>query len=219
MITAIWFVMRTGIPWRDLPAQFGPWSSVYTRFRRWSQAGLWARMQALLAAPACGNIRSVDCSQVKTHADGANPAGGQSSQALGRTKGGLNTKIAVVVDGVGRAVQVALARGPRNDLHACAPLWPSRCGRWVVADRGCDADGFRRQLAHSGALICIPPRVGRRIAYDYSRTLYRHRHTMENFFARLKRLRRIATRYEKLASHFLAFVLFATVIDWLRFEV
>jgi transposase len=76
MITAIWFVMRTSVPWRDLPAQFGPWSSVYTRFRHWSQAGLWARMQALLAPHACGDIRSVDCSHVKTHAAGANPAGG-----------------------------------------------------------------------------------------------------------------------------------------------
>jgi len=175
MITAIWFVLRTGIPRRNLPTQFGPWSSVYTRFCRWSQAGLLARMQAGRAPQACGDIRSVDCSHVKTHADGANPARGQSSEALGRTKGRLNTKIAIVVDGVDQAVQVALARGPRNDLHACAPLWPSLRGRWLIAGRGFDADGFRGQLAHSGALICFPPRVGRPIAYDYSRALYRHR--------------------------------------------
>lgn len=219
MLTAMWYVMRTGIPWRDLPAPYGPWSSVYTRFRRWSRLGLWARMQTVLSAQVSDNLRSVDCSHVKTHADGANPAGGQLAQALGRTKGGLNTKLAVVVDGVGRAVALSLASGPCNDLHACRPLWSSLRGHWVIADRGFDADWFRDDLARSGAWICIPPRIGRRITYHFSPQLYRHRHTVENFFARIKRLRRIATRYEKLAAHYLAFVLFATVIDWIRFEV
>jgi transposase len=55
MLTAIFYVLRTGIPWRDLPRQFGPWSSVYSRFRRWSAEGLFAQMLALIAA------RSIRC--------------------------------------------------------------------------------------------------------------------------------------------------------------
>jgi len=219
MVTAIWYVLRTGLPWRDLPPQFGSWSSVYTRFRRWCAAGLWARLHAQLRRKMWGRIRSVDCSHIKVHCDGANPAGGQIHQAQGKTKGGLNTKLAAVVDGVGRAVGLCLARGPQHDLHACAPLQEHLRGRWVLADRGFDADSFRHDLAASGALTCIPPRTGRRTSYHYDRVLYRHRHTVENFFARIKRHRRIATRYEKLAVTFFGFVLFATVLDWLNHEV
>jgi transposase len=80
-------VLRTGVPWRDLPAEYGPWSSVYTRWRRWCGSGLWTRLLAELGTAAFGEIRSVDCSHIKIHQDAANPAGGQSEQAMGRTKG------------------------------------------------------------------------------------------------------------------------------------
>jgi hypothetical protein len=77
-----------------------------------------------------GRIRSVDCSHIKVHGDGANPAGGQANQAEGKTKGGFNTKLAAVVDGIGRAVGLCLAPGPQYDLHACAPLQE----HWLVND-------------------------------------------------------------------------------------
>src|ERR1700761_8565686 len=104
MVTAMWYVLRTGIPWRDLPARFGPWSSVYTRFRRWCAAGLWSALLDAIRGRTAGAIRCVDCSHIKVHRDAANTAGGQKQQAMGKTKGGLNTKLAAVVDGLGRAV-------------------------------------------------------------------------------------------------------------------
>jgi transposase len=174
---------------------------------------------AQLSAGAFGRIRSVDCSHIKVHRDGANPIGDQFGQAMGRTKGGFNTKLAVVVDTVGRAVGLNLAPGPQHDLRACAPLEPMLHGRWTVADRGFDSDVFRHNLVRSGGMVCMPPRSTRRTPYYFSRTLYRHRHTIEYFFARIKRHRRIATRYEKLAETFLGFVYFAAVLDWLVHEV
>jgi len=122
-VTAIWYILRTGVPWRDLPARFGPWSSVYSRFRRCCASGLWSRLVALLGNKAYGRIRSIDCSHIKVHQDGANPSGGQAAQAIGRTKGGLNTKLAAVVDSIGRAVGLNLAPG-RNTI--CAPV-PRSC--------------------------------------------------------------------------------------------
>ena len=219
MVTGIWYVLRTGIPWRDLPPQFGPWSSVYTRFRRWCASGLWARLLAELGAGAYGEIRSVDCSHIKIHQDAANPAGGQTAQAMGRTKGGFNSKLAAVVDAVGRAVGLSLAPGPQHDLRACAPLMPHLDGKWVVGDKGFDSAAFRADLVRTGAMVCIPPRSTRRTDYYFSRLLYKHRHTVENFFCRIKRHRRIATRYEKLAVTFLGFVCLAAIIDWITHEV
>ena len=87
MVTGIWYVLRTGIPWRDLPTCFGPWSSVYSRFRRWCASGLWSRLFEAIARDAAGEIRCVDCSHIKVHRDAANTIGGQANQAMGRTKG------------------------------------------------------------------------------------------------------------------------------------
>lgn len=92
-------------------------------------------------------------------------------------------------------------------------------GSWTIADRGFDSDGFRRRLTSTGALVCIPPRVRRRAPIYFSQDLYRQRHVVENFFSRIKRHRRIATRYEKLAVTFHSFVCFAGVLDWLQLEV
>ena len=89
----------------------------------------------------------------------------------------------------------------------------------VVGDRGFDAGTFRRDLLGIGARPCIPPRCSSKIQHYYSELLYAKRHVIENFFARIKRLRRVATRYEKLSETFLGFVTFAAVLDWLQFEV
>jgi transposase len=215
MLTAIFYVLRTGIPWRDLPEQFGPWSSVYARFRRWCAAGLFARMLALVAARATGQLRYIDCSHIKLHQDGANPRGGQAAQAIGRTKGGSNTKLAAIVEGRGRAVALGLAEGQRHDLHAIDPLLPCLRGRRAVGDKGFDADTFRDRLRRQRTRACIPPKRSRRHPVAFHRGYYSHRHKVENFFCRLKRYRRISTRYEKLALTFLGFVQLAAVFDWL----
>jgi transposase len=138
---------------------------------------------------------------------------------MGRTKGGLNTKVVATVDALGRPVQLAVAPGPQHDLLACAPFLPSLRDCWLLADRGFDADDFRQTLDDQGVWACIPPRSGRRWPSRFSRRLYRQRHTVENFFARIKRYRRIATRYEKLANHYLGFLLLTAVLDWLEFGV
>lgn len=218
VVGGIFYVLRTGVPWRDLPAEFGPWSSVYTRFSRWRRSGLFDRMLALAAKDAEGELRHIDCSHIKLHQDAANPAGGQSRQAIGRTKGGINTKLAAVVDRRGRAVALGVTAGQRHDLHAIEPLLPCLRGYRVVADKGFDADSFRARLCRQRTRVCIPPKRTRRTLVAFHRGYYRRRHRVENFFCRIKRLRRISTRYDKLAATFLAFVQFAAVLDWLTFR-
>lgn len=173
----------------------------------------------MLARGVQGVRRHLDCSHIKLPQDGANPSGGQLAQAIGRTKGGLNTKLAAAVDQHGRAVEVALAPGPQHDLHAVAPL--RRCLRYhrVVADKGFDADGFRASLRAQRSRCCIPPRRGRRQPARFHRGYYRHRRHIENFFGRIKKFRRISTRYDKLAATFLAFMHFAAALDWLTHRV
>lgn len=215
MVEAMVYMLRTGCPWRDLPIHFGPWSSVYTRWSRWAHSGLWASILDGLAEKAEGSLRHLDSSHVKVHQDAANPAGGQENQCLGRTKGGLNCKVTALVDAKGRAVQLAVAPGQRNDLIAAEEIMlPQK--KKVVADKGYDGDQFRRKITEAGSQPCIPARAGRRYPAKHHKGYYRRRHRVENFFQRIKRRRRLGTRYEKLDVTFFAFLCLAAVLDWLR---
>ncbi len=215
MLSGILFVLRTGCPWRDLPECFGKWPTVYGRFRRWCREGLFGRLLTRLARKAAGRLRHLDCSHIKLHQHGANPAGGQSAQAMGRTKGGLNTKLSALVDARGHAVAVSLDCGPRHDQHAVLTLLPRARGCRIVADKGFDSETFRGRLQAHRSRACIPPRRDRLQPARYHRGYYRQRHQVENFFGRIKAHRRIATRYDKLAETFLGFVHLAAALDWL----
>jgi transposase len=217
MFEAMVFILRTGVPWRDLPARYGPWNSVYTRWRRWSQRGLWPQLLAVLAEQAQGKLRFLDASHVKVHQDGSNPAGGQQNQAIGRTKGGLNTKVNAWVDGRCHAVSLSLAPGQHADVCvAQRSARPALRGTITVADKGYDSDGFREQLERWGSRPCIPSRSNRRTPRTWHRGHYRRRHRIENLFQQLKRHRGIGTRCEKRDLYFLAFVHLAAILDWLK---
>jgi len=216
MVEAIFYVLRTAVAWRDMPACYGPWNSVYTRWRRWCTLGLWQEILRLLARNAVGCVRFVDGSHIKLHQFGTNPAGGQSAQAIGRTKGGLNTKLCALVEGQGRLMAAVVVPGQMYEVEAAAPLINTLKNVLVVGDKGFDADVLRQQLLAQGCLASIPPRSGRRFPAWHHRALYRQRHKVENFFQRIKVYKRISTRYEKLAFTFLNFILLAAAFDWLR---
>ena len=217
MVEAIVYILRVGCPWRDLPAIYGPWNSVYTRWRRWCLAGLWDKLLRVLARKARGRLRFLDASHIKVHQDASNPAGGQQNQAIGRTKGGLNTKLGAWVDARGRAISLSLAAGPAAEVTtAQASARPALRGTVTVADKAYDSDGFRAQLRRWGSRPCIPPRSNRLRPVSWHRGHYRRRHKVENLFQRLKRYRRIGTRYEKNDPYFMGFVQLAAILDWLK---
>jgi len=145
--------------------------------------------------------------------------GGQASQSMGKTKGGLNSKLAALVDHYGRAICLQLASGQTHDLQATESFFTQMHDLWLLGDKAFDSDKLRKLLANNGCLICIPPKSNRRLQYYYSKQLYKHRHVVENFFCRIKKYRRIATRYDKLASSFINFVTFASIIDWISFTL
>jgi transposase len=69
MVEGMVWILRTGAPWRDLPKRFGPWKSVYTRFRRWTQQGIWARVLETLAEQQDPESYLIDASIVRSHQD------------------------------------------------------------------------------------------------------------------------------------------------------
>ena len=103
------------------------------------------------------------------------------------------------------------------DVKVVPALLPRLDGaRYLIADKGYDADELRRDLRSRGVVPVIPGRKGRKRAVRHDRQRYRERHLVENAFCRLKDFRRVATRYDRLARNFLSAAAIATLVAfWL----
>lgn len=216
-MTALLYIMKEGVTWRALDVPGVAWQTVYGYFRRWSRSGLLAEVCSDLKWPKRDRARAVDSTCIKVHKDGANPAGGQENQALGRTKGGLNTKLHVAVDGQGRPVSIVLTPGQAGDSPQAIGLL-REAGRWNLAmmDKAYDSDEIRAYIKSRRGEACIPARSNRKTKIDYDRDVYKGRSVVENFFEKIKRCRRIGTRYDKLDETFFAFVMLSITTLYLR---
>jgi transposase len=143
VLNGIFWVLRSGAPWRDLPDSFGPYTTCYNRFVRWRRAGVWAKIMNALAGAHNAAVQMIDTSIVRVHQHGSCITRNRR-QSMGRLRGGLT-----------------------------------------------DA-------------LCFSP------------YLYRARNLVERFFNKIKHCRRVATRYDKLAANYLAFVQLASIRLWLR---
>src|SRR5262249_20254683 len=117
----------------------------------------------------------------------------------------------------GLPVRVALTAGEAHDNRLAGRLLSRlQSGAMLLADRGYDADWIRTLAAEKGAWANIPPRCNRNDPICFSPHLYRARNLVERFFNKIKHCRRVATRYDKLAANYLAFVQLASIRLWLR---
>jgi transposase len=186
---------------------------VYQYFRRWSHRGTLQKVLTRFGPELAPGWYFVDSTHVKVHADGSNPAGGQAPQAMGRTKGGLNTKIHAIVNTRSQAIVIALSNGNEADISLAEEL--TEClpeDSTLIGDKGYDSSTLRQKAAAKRVQTCIPGRTNRTTTVPFSPKLYRRRHRVENFFQRIKRYRRVATRYDKLGETFLGFVCLAILL-------
>ena len=138
-------------------------------------------------------------------------------QALGRSRGGLSTKIHALVDALGKPLRLLLTPGQAHDLAGADALLPQMTANLLIADRAFDADNrVLDRLAATGKSAVTPPRPNRSAPREFDRELYKQRHLIENFFCKLKQFRAIATRYDKTARNFLAAIHLAAATIWLN---
>ena len=93
-------------------------------------------------------------------------------------------------------------------------MLPDLAADTLIADKAFDAEA--RVIAQAGKTAVIPPKANRKDPRPYDRDLYKARHLIENFFAKLKQFRALATRYDKRATHFLAAIHLASSVIWLN---
>lgn len=217
VISGIVYVIRNGLQWKDAPIGYGPHKTLFNRFVRWSLMGVFDRIFAGLAGEGPKPERiMIDATEGSSHR-GEPAKKGDISRRIGRTKGGLNSKLHTVCDGDGRPIILLLSQGQMSD-HKGARLMLDALppAEHLIADRGFDSAWFRQELEARGIEPCIPSSRSRKVPFAYNKTLYRQRHKVENLFAKLKDWRRIATLYDRCAHTFLsAICITAAVIFWI----
>jgi transposase len=139
VLNGIFWVLRSGAPWRDLPDHFGPYTTCYERFVRGRRAGVWGRIIDALAVAHDAAAQMIDTSIVRVHQHGAFITRNKR-QSMGRSRGGLTSKIHAVVDSNGLPVRLALSPGEAHDVRLAGRLLSRlESGSMLLADRGYDA--------------------------------------------------------------------------------
>ena len=137
---------------------------------------------------------------------------------MGRSRGGLTTKIHALVDANGLPVALKLTEGQAHDGRSAADMLDNITkGQILLADRAYDSDAMRAVLASRGAFANVKPMPNRVNLPAFSPFLYRYRNLVERFFNKLKHFRAVATRYEKHDANYLALVKLASIRIWMRF--
>ncbi len=140
---------------------------------------------------------------------------GEQKQAVGRSRGGRNTKIHAVADAKGRLLAILLTGGEVHDCPVAERLIRGvKPSKRMLGDKAYDSAELRDDLDARRTKPVIPNRSNRKQTFYFSKRLYKARWRIESAFNRLKDFRRIATRYDKLARNYLASVCLAAALVW-----
>ena len=136
---------------------------------------------------------------------------------MGRSRGGLSTKVHALTDAAGLPIKFILTPGQSHDTIGAAELLTDLPkGTVLLGDKAYDADWIRESLKSQGASANIPNKSNRKNPHPFCQALYKQRNRIERFFNKIKHFRRITTRFEKHAENYLAMIKLAATRIWLR---
>ncbi|WP_107481163.1 IS5 family transposase [Streptomyces sp. IMTB 2501] len=259
VINGILFRQRTGIPWRDLPTRFGKWKTCHDRHRRWSADGTWERILRSVQADADAEGRidwsvvSVDSTVCRAHQHAAgarrrltlipgrrrHPARHRPDEALGRSRGGLTTKIHLASEGGRRPLAILITPGQWDDAPQLIPVLdrirvprpagghPRTRPDYLCGDKAYSSRRNRHYLRRRQIRHTIPERRDQRANRQrrgsrggrpsgFDRARYARRNEVERTVNALKGFRAVATRYDKRGYVFQGTVTLAAIRLWVR---
>ena len=218
ILSGIMHVLKIGCRWQDCPKEYGPHKTVYNRFARWSERGIWQKIFECVAAPADPPEQAaLDSSHVKTHRCAHGGKGGPIFKRSVLRKAVATAKSTrSSTNSVGPGPSSSRPETPPDCVMAeeCVSLIPGI--KELLADKGYDTNTIRAFLKERGIKAVIPGKSNRKKKIRHDKQAYKNRNVVERCFCRLKDWRRIATRYDKLAQNFFSALCFvATVAYWI----
>ena len=227
-VSGIFWILSTGAPWRDLPSEFGAWQTVYKRFRRWCEAGLWQRIWSKLVNQFRSKdqlsfkVWMVDGSIVRAHHSSVGGSKNSSTNprenALGRSRGGYSSKLHIACDDQGIPLGVIVTPGQINEptvFHRLMKSIPFSLRTYssrpeaLAGDKAYVAGYIFQWLDKLQIGNVIPNRKNENKNPNFCKDTYRRRNIVERLIGHLKHFRRIATRYEKTTQSYLSMIYLA----------
>ena len=161
----------------------------------------------------------LDGSIVKVHQDAMRSGLEKASEAIGRSVGGLTSKIHAKVDALGQLVKVVLTPGQVHESQIAEAVFSNEYCDYFLADKAYDIDNFRVKLKLAGIHPVIPSKLNRLYPTEHDKHIYKERNIFERFFQKIKRFRRIATRYDKTARMYLTGIICTDPADPAQFKL
>ncbi|HEV2601581.1 MAG TPA: IS5 family transposase [Candidatus Babeliales bacterium] len=216
-LEGIYWMVRTGAQWRELPEKYGLWNTVFHRFNEWSKKNIWDKLHVFCIENPDLESVMIDATIVRAHACASGYKKGEStSQGLGRSKGGFTSKIHMKVDALGNPLQFINTPGQTHEMTQVSALTSDVKNCNVLGDKGYDSDSFRSELQQKGCITVIPGKSNRKIVIEYDKHAYKERHLIECCFGKMKHFRRVFSRFDKSKRNFLSFLAFVGACLWLR---
>ena len=177
IMNAIFYVLRTGMPWRDLPERYGPYTTAYNRFNRWSRRGIWKRIFDTLASKSRDSLYLIDSTIVKAHRAASGAKGGSKIRRSALAAAAAPRKSTPSSTAKAAPLNFTVTGGQVHDSQVVGDVLDTpRPPLAVTADKACDSEKVRQQIKDEGALPVIPSRSNAtRKAYCPKR-FYRRRH-------------------------------------------
>lgn len=160
-IIGICWKLRTGAPWRDLPEEFGPWSTIYNQFNRWSKNGIIEVVFKSGIKDPDNEWNSMDGSVVKAHQHSAGARKGEET-AIGKSVAGNSTKIHILCDALGNPLHFEITEGQVHDMKQAETLLSVSDGEKILTDLGYTSSLFTEKVESIGKEHVIPKKKRRR---------------------------------------------------------
>lgn len=158
----------------------------------------------------------LDGSIVKVHQDAMRSCLEKSAEAIGRCVGGLTSKIHAKVDALGQLIGIKLTAGQVHESQIASEIFAGESCGYFLADKAYDIDNFRAEIESVGAEPVIPCKINRLSPTKHDAHIYKERNIVERFFQKIKRYRRIATRYDKTARMYLTGIMLVSILMALK---
>ena len=183
VFNAVLWILASGARWRDLPARYGNWNSIYHKFRQWCESGLFELLLHLVNADAAhSTLLEIDSTFCKVHQSACCAL---KNQAIGVSRGGKNTKVHVLINDRMQLMSVVLTGGNIHDSETAIELFDNVDieGKKVLADKAYSCQSIRDYLEERGAKVCIPDKSNFKMKHNFDSELYKRRNKSRAFFS------------------------------------